>query len=1075
MLQRVITVVEEVGFGRPASAALRRAIDRAKDGRALAPVTVIVPSNFAGLAARRLLGSGGRSEEMVDEIGPGGLVNVGFLTPFRLAELVGGNDLDDRLPLTNPVLGAAVRAALAEVDGPFRSVAEHQATEAAVAGVYAELSNVGGLVLDRLEANASPATKATIDLYRSIRTRLGPFHDEADVARAGQAAAERTGSLDRFGHLIWFLPSPITAPMTRFVSTALVAAPSTVIVGLTGDEEADTGVVELCRHAGIALTGGRTTGSSAEAAHPAPTGSAIVSVTDADEEVREVIRRVIGLGAEGVAFDRIGVFHPTPDPYIRILEQQLAAAGIPANGPSPRRLADSVSGRSILRALDLPRTRWRRDHVMALIAGGPIRWSGGAARPSVWEHISRSAGVVQDLGDWRRKLALSRHATEQRLAETDPALTQRVTTHQHALDDIDALGAFLDELAALVGSVEKATGWAEAADAVMALLHALLGPGHRHSHWPEAEQEAFERVEEAITRLRALETFEANPGHDVVMRALESELDVARGRNGRFGDGVVYGPLASAVGHDLDAVFILGCAEGVLPSLRRDDPLIPDAARTASGGELPDRVAKQREQHRGFLAALAAAPPHARTLTFARGDLRSSRTALPSRWMLDTASALAGRRIFATDFDHLAEPVVDVIASHVDGLDRAVAPANLIERDLAAARRFVVEGGDIAEHPVGRLVERGFAAQRSRRSDSFTEWDGNLTNAAGLGSSAEASVLSPTRLETWASCGFRYFLGYVLELADRDDPERSIEISALDKGSGVHQILEDFIAEVIEQGSPDPAQPWTAADRARLHEIANDVFADYERRGRTGRPVLWNQTRRELLDMLDEFLLVDDDVRASSGARPVRVELAFGLGDTAPVELETPGGRTLRFRGMVDRLDRGDDGSLHVYDYKTGRGRKYDQTKLDEDPFLGGTTLQLGLYAEAARRWADDDGAEVSSKYWLVEANDGQRGYRWTDDRRARFVGLLDALATGIDDGVYGAQPGEWDDFRGTHENCTYCDFDSLCPVARGDHAHDKADAVELRIRDRLAPPDPDSAEPSSTEPPEPLREGSGR
>lgn len=1059
----MITVVEEVGFGRPASSALRRAIDRAKGDRSLAPVTVIVPSNFAGLAARRLLGAGGRSDVAREEIGSGGLVNVSFMTPFRLAELVGGNDLDDRLPLTNPVLGAAVRAALADVDGPFRSVASHHATEAAVAAIYAELSNVSGLVLERLDAKSSPATRATIELYRSIRTRLGPFHDEADVARAGQAAAGRPGSLDRFGHLVWYLPSPITAPMTQFVSTVLAVAPSSVIVGLSGDAEADTGVVELCRHAGVTLSGSHGVGATGvHADGPVlATASSIVSVTDADEEVREVIRRIAALGEKGVAFDRIGVFHPTPDPYIRVLEQQFAAAGIPANGPSPRRLADSVAGRSLLRALDLPRTRWRRDHVMALVAGGPIRFSGGAARPSVWEQISRSAGVVQDLGDWRRKLASSRHASEQRLAEIDPADTGRVTAYENELDDIDALASFVEELAQLVAAVQSASGWAEAADGVMALLHALLGPGHHHQHWPEAEQAAFERVEEAITRLRALDAFEPDPDHDVVLRALESELDIARGRNGRFGDGVVYGPLASAVGHDLDAVFILGCAEGILPSLRRDDPLIPDAARSASGGELTDRVSKQREQHRGFLAALAAAPADARTLTFPRGDLRSSRAALPSRWLLDSASALAGHRVFATDFDRLGEPVVDVIASHVDGLDRAVEPASLIERDLAVGRRFVAEGGDIAEHPVGRLVERGFAAQRARRSDRFTEWDGNLTTAgltpSGKASPAVGAVLSPTRLETWATCGFRYYLGYVLGLADRDDPERSIEISALDKGSGVHQILEDFFAEVIERGAPDPARPWSDEDRVRLHEIASEVFADYERRGRTGRPVLWNQTRTELLDMLDEFLAIDDHVRASSRARPARVELAFGFGENAPVELPIPGGRSLRFRGMVDRLDRGDDGTLHVYDYKTGRGRKYDQAKLEGDPFLGGTTLQLGLYAEAARRWADDADADVSTNYWLVEMGDSHRGYRWTDDRRERFIDVLDALATGIEDGVYGAQPGEWNDFRGTHDNCTYCDFDALCPVARGDHAQNKAGAVELRVRERLVPSEPDA------------------
>src|SRR5690606_41303985 len=100
----------------------------------------------------------------------------------------------------------------------------------------------------------------------------------------------------------------------------------------------------------------------------------------------------------------------------------------------------------------------------------------------------------------------------------------------------------------------------------------------------------------------------------------------------------------------------------------------------------------------------------------------------------------------------------------------------------------------------------------------FTEWDGNLEGQP-IPSTAERP-LSATSLETWAGCGFRYFLRQVLGLSDRDDPERVLELSALDRGSGVHEALADFLREVIEAGAPEPDQPWTAAQRARLREHA---------------------------------------------------------------------------------------------------------------------------------------------------------------------------------------------------------------------------------------------------------------
>ena len=78
----MISRVEVVAYGREATAALAGAVDSAQRGSPLAPVTVVVPSNFAGLTARRLLGSG--------RFGLAGLANVSFVTPLRLADCFGG-------------------------------------------------------------------------------------------------------------------------------------------------------------------------------------------------------------------------------------------------------------------------------------------------------------------------------------------------------------------------------------------------------------------------------------------------------------------------------------------------------------------------------------------------------------------------------------------------------------------------------------------------------------------------------------------------------------------------------------------------------------------------------------------------------------------------------------------------------------------------------------------------------------------------------------------------------------------------------------------------------------------------
>ena len=1025
-----------VPFGRPASEALDHAIRSAKAGRALAPVTVIVPTNFAGLAARRLLGSG--------TVGGGGLANVGFVTPFRLAELVAADRLLDRSPLTNPVLGAAVRLALAEDPGPFKAVRDHQATEAALAAVYTELSNVSADALDRIAASGRAGNTA-VRFHHSIAARLGSFHAEADLVRAATEHPDLAALLEPFGHLIWYLPAPMTAPLARFVGAALQAAPSSVIVGVTTDEKADALTWSTCRLAGVSAP-------ESPPARDLPTATSIISVTDADEEVRAVVRRIAALleGADGdpVPLDRIGVFHPTPDPYVRILEQQLAAAGIPANGPSRLRLSETVAGRTLLAALRLPSQQWRRDRVMALVSSAPLRVGDESARPATWEEISREAGVVQHRRDWPKKLTAYRSKLEADLALIDAEAAPGPHGHfTRLLADVDTLAGFVDSLAAGVDAVEQSVGWPAKAQAALTLLHQLLG--NRHPSWPDDEQSALERVEDALVRLGSLDALEPAPPLDVFVRALTAELDVTHGRKGRFGDGVMYGPLASAVGLDFDAVFILGCIEGLCPSPRRDDAMLPDQVRELAGGELALRADRLHDQHRQFLAALATAPPHRRTVAAPRGSLRASRGPLPSRWLLDSASAIEGAPVYATDYVERTDLHATVVPSHAAGVLTAPVAASLAEHDIRALAQHLGHRGSAATHPAGRLVERGLAAQAARRSPDFTEWDGNLAGES-IPSTGDRP-LSPTRLQTWAACGFRYYLGYTLGLSDREDPERIIELNPLDRGSAIHAALERFLLEAIESGLPEPDEPWSPADHARLQEILEEELDRLADRGRTGRELLWRTNRSDLVRLLDGFLYADDAHRKATRSRAEQLEMRFGFEDgTPPVRLTLPDGRELSFRGAFDRADRSTDGRWHVTDYKTGKDDAYKGIDA-KDPTSGGTLLQLGLYAEAAIQHLGAD--EVEAHYWVINPRTGtygRHGYAWTEERRDRFIEVLTAIADGIEGGAYPMVPGEYNLFWQTHDNCAYCEFDGICPSARGEQAAVKVDAPGLRARDAL-------------------------
>ncbi|HEX6235818.1 MAG TPA: PD-(D/E)XK nuclease family protein [Acidimicrobiales bacterium] len=1012
-------------YGRPALHALRDAIASAKRGDPLAPVTVVVPSNHVGVTARRLLAGG--ALQPVTPSGPG-VVGVTFLTPYRLAELLGAPSLAaaGRRPVSTPVITTAIRRSLAADAGMFAAVAQHPATETALVTAYAELSDVSPAGLDALASTGRRAHDVVDVVRRARRSLAGAWYDEAQLADAAVEAVRRNDPLvANLGSVVVHLPQDLLQRQARLLAAVAAERPTTVIAGLTGYDDADAGVRQSLERLGCTPSAAGVPRLPVEA-----TRTRVITTSDADDEVRAAVQAVVDAARAGTPLERIAVLHPTPRPYGRALHEQLAAAGIATNGTAVRPLGGSLLGRTLLDLLALADHGFRRADVMGLLARSSIRGADGRRAPTAaWERLSRQAGVVSGRDQWSRLLARLADELAERAKEVDDQGvdphdelgTDRRREHVEILRHREQQAQ--DLRAAVLGLVDDITPvmdgrrpWSEHVAWVRRLAGRLLGGEHVRAWWPLDERRAAEKVEGALDRLADLDAIDHSCPLAVFRRTLALELDADLGRVGRFGDGVLVAPLSFAVGLDLDLVVILGMAEGSLPATLHDDSLLPDRERERLGGELPLRREHVGRQHRRMLAALSSADRQ--LLSAPRGDLRASNERVASRWLVDVARALDGgvrsgaEGLLAVDHEWLRH-----VPSFAHAVTHTEVPATEQHYRLRAG---LAAGSD----PVAAAGARTI---RARRSHAFTRFDGNLAGAAVPSPTDE--VVSSTRLERWASCPHAYLVRHLLGVEPADDPEQQLEMTPIDRGSLVHEVLERFVRAVLDRPSerqPAPDAPWGPDDHALMTAIATQVCDRYEQQGHTGRPVFWRRDRAQIMALMHRFLREDDTVRRDARRRLLAAELRFGHHDAplGPVELPLPGGRVVRFRGSADRIDTADDGTLHVIDYKTGSDRAYGGLDA-ENPDQRGTRLQLAVYGLAARMATGQPDARVEAHYWFVSERGRFKriGYPVDAEVIDKVRASIATIVEGIHRGIFPARP---DDTGGAYVSCEYCDPDGL-------------------------------------------------
>ncbi len=784
-------------------------------------------------------------------------------------------------------------------------------------------------------------------------------------------------------------------------------------------------------------------------------------------ECVEIARAIQQEAARGVPFDRMAIFLPAQHDYTSHLAEALRRAAIPAffasgtsrpdpggrallallacaaEGLSARRFAEYMSLAQVpdpevqrARAAEPDRV-WAppaHDLVPPTIADAVVAVpettvdeplptdptqltviAGAVRAPWRWERLLVDAAVIGRKERWATRLAGLEQELRLRQAELGREDETRAARVDQEIADLSHLREFALPLIDRLAALPTQATWGE----WLARLRALAAAALR----------APEHVLGALAELAPMAP--VGPiALDEVRLVLAERLGDLRERPPRRRYGAVFvAPAAAARGLVFDIVFVAGLAERIVPRKIMEDPILRDRARLALDAALPrqpDRVATERLALR---LAVGAACERV-VLSYPRLDMEQGRPRVPSLYTLEALQAAEGR---LPGFDEIAARTRDVAGARlgwpapeheVDAIDDA-------EYDLALLGGVVQQDDDATRGTARYLLGANVHLARALRARWFRWWPRKWTAADGIVEPDElaraalarhqlaARSFSPTALQHFAACPYRFVLQAVHRLQPRDEPVAIEEMDPLTRGALFHDVQFALLTKLRAEGRL-PVRPETRAEaQDAVDGVLHAVAQDYRDRLAPAIGRVWDDAIAGIRADLREWLRLaaEDD----SGWVPYRFELSFGLAERErahadPASTSEPvsiaGG--LALRGAIDLVERQARGRLRVTDHKTGKVRARPGVVVG-----GGEILQPVLYALACERLLPEP-VETGRLYYCTATGGYEERVVAIDDRaRTAAAEVIAILDRALQAGFLPAAPAP--------RACEYCDYRPIC------------------------------------------------
>jgi len=516
-----------------------------------------------------------------------------------------------------------------------------------------------------------------------------------------------------------------------------------------------------------------------------------------------------------------------------------------------------------------------------------------------------------------------------------------------------------------------------------------------------------------LTELKLFtEYFELSEAKEVVIKRLQDLIKGQRVNISAPEPGKLYlAPYQNSLYFSRDNEFIIGLEENNLSKSQSENPVILDSERL----NYPN-LKLNTEKNKKALADLEKVVnknTKNKFLSYSNYNISDSREQLPSFVLLDAYRKREAKQ--ALTFKDFEAATVKTAAFAPD----------LKEYSLNLSEYFLANFKDV-EKIINKEelllnfypnFKKGIEFLEAQLNPDFNKYHGNLLSVLESDDYIDQKnpVYSSSRLETIAKCPYKYFLNYVLNIsppeAEKADPMSWI--SALDQGTLLHSVFENFIKEIIDSSEK--------IDFESKKKLINKILISEAEKMRAEitppSELIYQLKLKELKARAELFInLIKSELQDSE---PVYLEKFF---DNFKLELNS--GREIKLRGKIDRIDKLADGSYRIIDYKTGGDYSYSE----QEYFKAGKQLQHALYSAA---FAEELEAEVKEfLYLFVNPRAVKKKYLRKNNKIEELKAVVDILLKTVEAGAFIPAAYSKED-----QECKYCDYNQLiCEREKDDY-----------------------------------------